>query len=134
MPEHEKRVKWPDKVLEIVKILELNEEIQKHQVKGFKILTPSPMPSRLPIFLAQLKSINNSENLKTKLGNYCILCTDEKPTKNIYKSLINIIQTWEQSLWTLNIIRQMSLTNLFISLLTNLILKLQITKILDWLI
>ena len=56
------------------------------------------MPSRLSIFLAQLKSINNSENLKTKLGNYCILCTDEKPTKNIYKSLINIIQTWEQSL------------------------------------
>ena len=104
MPEHEKRVKWPDKVLEIVKILELNEEIQKHQVKGFKILTPSPMSSRLPIFLAQLKSINNSENLKTKLGNYCILCTDEKPTKNIYKSLINIIQTWEQSLWTLNVI------------------------------
>ena len=85
--------------MEIVKkILDLNEEIQKHQVKGFKILTPSQMPSRLPIFLAQLKSINNSENLKTKLGNYCILCTDEKPTKNIYKSLINIIQTWEQSL------------------------------------
>ena len=31
----------------------------------------------------------------------------------------------------LKIVRQMSLTNLFISLLTNLILKLQITKILD---
>ena len=31
----------------------------------------------------------------------------------------------------LKIVRQMSLTNLFISLLTSLILKLQITKILD---
>ena len=30
--------------------------------------------------------------------------------------------------------KKMSLTNLFISLLTNLVLKLQITKILDWLI
>ena len=34
----------------------------------------------------------------------------------------------------LNVVRQMSLANVFISLLTNLILKLQITKILDWLI
>ena len=68
MPEHEKRVKWPDKVLEIVKkILDLNEEIQKHQVKGFKILTPSQMPSRLPIFLAQLKAENHSENLKNEI-------------------------------------------------------------------
>ena len=36
------------------------------------------MPSRLPISLAQLKGGNNSENLKTKLGNCCILCTDKK--------------------------------------------------------
>ena len=67
MPEHEKRVTWPDKVLEIVKFLDLNEEIQKHQVKGFKILTPSQMPSRLPIFLARLKAGNDSENLKTEI-------------------------------------------------------------------
>ena len=36
------------------------------------------MLSRLPITLAQLKSGNNSENLKMKLGNYYILCTDQK--------------------------------------------------------
>ena len=36
------------------------------------------MISRLPISLAQLKVGNNSENLKTKLRNYCILCTDQK--------------------------------------------------------
>ena len=34
----------------------------------------------------------------------------------------------------MKIVRQMSLTNLFISLLTNFILRLQMTKILDWLI
>ena len=34
-----------------------------------------------------------------KLGNYCILYTDQKNlTKNIYKSLADIIQTWKQSL------------------------------------
>ena len=37
------------------------------------------MLSRLPISLAQLNAGNNSEKLKkTKLGNYCILCTDQK--------------------------------------------------------
>ena len=36
------------------------------------------MLSRLPISLAQLKAGNNSEKLKTKLDNHCILCTDQK--------------------------------------------------------
>ena len=36
------------------------------------------MLNRLPITLAQLKAGNNSENLKMKLDNYCILCTDQK--------------------------------------------------------
>ena len=36
------------------------------------------MLSRLPISLAQLKAGNNSESLKTKLDNYCILYTDQK--------------------------------------------------------
>ena len=39
------------------------------------------MLSRLPISLAQLKAGNNSENLKKKLDNYCILCTDQKTHK-----------------------------------------------------
>ena len=51
------------------------------------------MFSRLPITLALLKAGNNSEkNLKMKLDNYYILCTDQKKlTKQIYKSLIDII-------------------------------------------
>ena len=53
---------------------------QKEEKKGqgLKILTPKQMLSRLPIFLAQLSPGNNSENLKTKLRYYCILCTDQK--------------------------------------------------------
>ena len=49
------------------------------------------MLSRLPISLAQLKAGNNSENLKTKSDNYCILSTDQKKlTKQIYNSWIDI--------------------------------------------
>ena len=50
--------------------------------KGLKILTPNQMLSRLPITLAQLKAGNNSDKLKMKLGNYCILCTDQKNLQN----------------------------------------------------
>ena len=58
--------------------------------KCLEILTPNQMLSRLPISLDQLKLI--LKNLKTKLGNYCILCTDQKKlTKQLYKSLVDII-------------------------------------------
>ena len=40
------------------------------------------MLSRLPITLAQLKTGTNSQKLKTKLDNYCILCTDQKNLQN----------------------------------------------------
>ena len=30
-----------------------------------------------------------------KLGNYCILCTDQKNLKNVYKSLVDIVQKME---------------------------------------
>ena len=56
-------------------------ERRNQQGQGLKILTPSQMLSRLPISLAQLKAGNNSENLKKKLDNYCILCTDQKTHK-----------------------------------------------------
>ena len=46
--------------------------------QGLKILTPNQILSRLPILLAQLNAGNNSEKLKNKLGNYCILFTDQK--------------------------------------------------------
>ena len=47
-----------------------------------KILTLNQMLSRLPIFFAQLKAGIILKNLKTKLGNYCILCADKKNSQN----------------------------------------------------
>ena len=60
----------------VERILELNSESQLGL--GLKILITNQMLNRLPFFLAKLKAGNNSEKLKTKLGNYCILCTDQK--------------------------------------------------------
>ena len=68
-------------ILEIVEhILYFNQLNQAGQ--GLKILTPNERLSRLPISLAQLKARNNSEKLKNKISNYCILCTDQKKLQN----------------------------------------------------
>ena len=58
------------------------EQKRNQPGKGLNILTPNQMLSRLPITLAQLKAGNNSDKLKMKLGNYCILCTDQKNLQN----------------------------------------------------
>ena len=81
----------PDKILKLVEeILEFNEQNQSG--KGLKILTPSQMLSRLPISLAQLKVGNNSEKLKNGIRQLlCSLYRSEKLTKQLYKSLVDII-------------------------------------------
>ena len=67
--------------------------------KGLKILTPCQMLCRLPITLAQLKAGNNSEKLKNEIRQLLYsLYTSTKLTKQLYKSLIDIIQKWKQSL------------------------------------
>ena len=50
-----------------VKILGIVNKILNQQGQGLKILTPTQMLSRLPIFLAQLKAGNNSEKLKNEI-------------------------------------------------------------------
>ena len=71
-------------------IIFLNEQNQRGG--GLKILTPNQMLSRLPISLAQLKGGNNSEKLKNKIRELLYsLCRSKKPTRQIYKSLIDII-------------------------------------------
>ena len=78
----------------MVKIVELILEFNKlNQLeKGLKILTPNQMLSRLPIFLAQLKAGNNSEKLKNEIRQILYsLYRSKKLTKNVYKSLVNII-------------------------------------------
>ena len=60
--------------------------------QGLKILTPNQMLSRLPISLAQLKAGNNSEKLKNEIRQLLYsLYRSKKLTKQIYKSLIDII-------------------------------------------
>ena len=57
------------------------------------------MLSRLPIILAQLKAGNNSEKLKNEIRQLLYsLCRSKKLSKQLYKSLIDIIQKWKQSL------------------------------------
>ena len=79
---------------EIVDIVELilyfNNDDQQGQ--GLKILTPSQMLSRFQISLAQLKAGNNSEKLKNEIRQILYsLYRSKKLTKNIYKSLVDII-------------------------------------------
>ena len=60
--------------------------------KGLKILMPNQILSRLPITLAQLKVGNNSEKLKNEIRQLLYsLYRSKKLTKQLYKSLINII-------------------------------------------
>ena len=74
----------------VERILGLNNKIQSGQ--GLKILTPNQMLSRLPISLAQLKGGNNSEKLKNEIRQLLYsLYRSKKLTKQIYKSLIDII-------------------------------------------
>ena len=91
MSKKEKKIKNPDKRVKIVEmILKFNK--QNQQGKGFKILTPNQMLSRLPIALAQLKQEIILKRLKMKSENYCILFIVKKNmTKQVYSNLINYI-------------------------------------------
>ena len=75
----------------IKKILDFNKEIQKQGV-GLKVLTPDQILRRLPISLAQLNAGNNSEKLKNEIRQLLnSLYRSKKLTKNIYKSLFDIV-------------------------------------------
>ena len=87
------------KIIDIVeRILELNSKKQLEQ--GLKILTPNQMLNRLPITLVRLKAGNTSEKLKNEIGQLLYsLCISKKLTKQLNKSLIDIIiEKWKQSL------------------------------------
>ena len=67
-----------------------DEENQKGQ--ALKILTSDERLSRLTITLAQLKTGNNSENLKNEIRKLLYsLNGSEKFTETIYNSFINTI-------------------------------------------
>ena len=90
MTEEEKEIENPNEIIDIVEnILEFNRQ---QQGQGLKIPTPNQMLSRLPIYLAQLKAGNNSEKLKNEIRQLLYsLYRSKKLTKQIYKSLIDII-------------------------------------------
>ena len=68
------------------------EKRRNQQGKGLKILTANQMLSRIPISLAQLKARNNSEKLKNEIRQILhSLYKSKKLTKNVYKSLVDII-------------------------------------------
>ena len=91
MSEDEIKIQKPYEIVNIVeKILEFNRQSQQGQ--GLKILTPNQMLSRLPISLAQLNAGNNSEKLKNEIRQLLYsFYRSKKLTKNIYKSLVDII-------------------------------------------
>ena len=65
---------------------------RNQQGQGLKILTPNQMLSRLPVSLAQLNAEKNSEKLKNEIRQLLYsLYKSKKLTKNIYKSLVDII-------------------------------------------
>ena len=75
----------------VKEILKFNQ-LKQQQGEGLKILTPNQMLSRLPISLAQLRAGNNSEKLKNEIRQLLYsLYRSKKLTKQIYKSLIDII-------------------------------------------
>ena len=85
------KIEEMNKIADIAElILEFTNDDQQGQ--GPKIPTPNQVLSRLPISLAQLKAENNSEKLKNEIRQLLyFLYRSKKFTKQIYKSLINII-------------------------------------------
>ena len=78
------------------------------------------MLSRLLISLAQLKAGNNSGKLKNEIKQLLyFLYRSKNLTKAIYNQFIKIFTNNK-------IVRQLSVTNFFMHLLTSLILKIQI--------
>ena len=94
MSEDEKQLEQPNKILKVVEeVLDFNKKIRRQQGLALKILTPNQMLSRLPITSAQLKAGNNSEKLKNEIRQLLYsLYRSKKLTKNVYKSLVDIIK------------------------------------------
>ena len=91
MDEKEKEIEKPHEIVDIVeKMLYFNQLNQKGQ--GLKILTPDQMLSRLPISLAQLNAVNNSEKLKNEIRQILYsLYRSKKLTRKIYNRSIDTI-------------------------------------------
>ena len=67
-------------------------ETRNQSARGLKILTPDQILRRLLISLARLKTRNNSQKIKNEIRQLLYsLYRLKKLTKQLYKSLVNII-------------------------------------------
>ena len=91
MGEEEKEIEKSNETIDgVEKVLEFNKQNQLGQ--ELKILTPDQMLSRLPITLAQLKAVNNSQKLINEIRQLLYSSyRSKKLTKIIYNHLINAI-------------------------------------------
>ena len=65
---------------------------REHKRQGVRVLTPKQMNSRLPVLLAQLQAVNNSEKLKNEIRQLLYsLYRSKTLSKTIYDNLINAI-------------------------------------------
>ena len=63
------------------------------QRKGLKILTPKQMLQRLPVAIAQVKTVKNSKKLLNKIRQIVYsLYHSKKIIKKVYNSIIKSIQ------------------------------------------
>ena len=84
------KIEENEKIIHLLeRILEFNNKIQPGQ--RLKMLTPNQMLSRLPISLGELNAGNNSEKLNEIRQLLYSFYRSKKLTKNIYKSLVDII-------------------------------------------
>ena len=90
MIKEEEEIEKPNVIVDIVEnILVFNRQQQE---QCLKILTPNQMLSRLPVSLAQLKARNNFEKRRNEIRQLLyFLYRSKQLTKNIYKSLVDII-------------------------------------------
>ena len=73
-------------------ILEV-KRIAMQEGEGLKILTPNQMLKRLPIALAQIKAVNNSESLLNEIRQIAYsLYRSKKITEKVYNNIISSIK------------------------------------------
>ena len=66
---------------------------EEQECKGLKILTPNQMLKRLPIALAQVKAVNNSDSLLNEIRQTVYsLYLSKEITKKVYNNIISSIK------------------------------------------
>ena len=74
-----------------LRLTETYSDFSSVKREGLKMLAPNQMLSRLPISVAQLNAGNNSKNSKEIRQLLHYLYRSKKLTKNIYKSMVDVI-------------------------------------------